>query len=678
MANIDNNKKKLKASARRGRARTVSNRLGVLYLIVLLAFVGLGIRLFYIVRNNNADYQRKILSQQSYDSKTLNAKRGEIIDANGTILAASKEKYNVILDVALLLTTDADKKLGNQCQTATVAALSRTFDVDAATINQYIYEVPTSRYFVVKKGIDYEEMARFLSYTTKPEEGMERESLYDKNVVGVWFEKYYVRDYPQKTVASDVIGFARYGASAAYGLEEYYNNILVGTNGRQYGYLSDDTTLEYTTIPATDGDTLVSTIDVNLQMMIEKHLKDYCEQYKDNARPGLGADNIGCVVMRVDTGEVLAMASYPSYDPNNPTDLSGLYTEEEINEMMENGTFQDACDKLWKNFCITDTYEPGSVMKPFTVAMGLETGKIRGNEGYDCSGYLTVADHDIYCHNRAGDGHLDVKGAVAQSCNVALMKMAAVIGKDTFLEFQNVFNFGLKTNIDLAGEGRTDSLVFNDKTLGESELATASFGHGFNVNMVQMAAGYCALVNGGYYYEPHMVSKIVSSGGAVIRNIEPRLIKQVISQSTSNKIVEYCNEVVTNGTGWRAKPLGYEIGGKTGTAETLPRGNGEYVVSFISHAPAVNPEIVCYVVIDRPNVSVQEDAKYATIVSKEILTDILPYLGIPMTEELTDEEKAELNARDLSVFTNRIPKVDDEEDENQTEDNSSENSDNQN
>ncbi|MCQ2523457.1 MAG: penicillin-binding protein 2 [Lachnospiraceae bacterium] len=671
-----NTKKKTKKSAKRGRARAVANRLGVLYLIVLLAFVGLSVRLFYIVRNNNNEYQKRILSQQAYDSKTLNAKRGEIVDANGTILAASKEKYNVILDVALLLSQDAQNQTGNMCQVATVNTLAREFGVDASIINQYIMDVPQSRYFVVKKGISYDEMARFLVYTTKPEEGKEAESLYNKDITGVWFEKYYVRDYPQGTLASDVLGFARNGAKAAYGLEEYYDDILTGTNGRQYGYLSDDTTLEYTTIPAVDGDTLVSTLDSNVQMMVEKHLREFCEQYKDNARAGLGANNIGCVVLKVDSGEVLAMASYPSFDPNDPTDLSVLYSEEEIQAMQEEGTFQDACDKLWKNFCITDTYEPGSVMKPFTVAMGLETGKVKGNEGYDCGGYLEFKglDNPIFCHNRNGDGHLDVKGAVAQSCNVALMKMVSVIGKDIFYEFQNIFNFGLKTNIDLAGEARTDSLVFTMNTLGESELATASFGQGFNVNMMQMAAGYAALVNGGYYYEPHVISKILSSSGAVIKNIEPRLIKQVISQSTSDKIIEYCNAVVTDGTGWRSKPLGYAIGGKTGTAETLPRGNGEYVVSFISHAPAFNPEIVCYVVIDRPNVSVQEDAKYATIVSKEILTDILPYLGIPMTEELSDEQKAELNERDLSVFTNRLPK--EEEDEPSDED--TENGENQN
>ena len=188
----------------------------------------------------------------------------------------------------------------------------------------------------------------------------------------------------------------------------------------------------------------------------------------------------------------------------------------------------------------------------------------------------------------------------------------------TKLNYQEVFNFGLRTNIDFTGETRTDSVVFNENTLHETELATASFGQGFNVTMIQMIAGYAALVNGGYYYEPHVVNRILTSGGSVVKNIEPRVVKQVISETTSAKIREYCNAVVTDGTGWRAKPAGYQVGGKTGTAETVPRGNGEYVVSFMCHAPADDHEIICYVVVDRPNVSVQEDAKYATIISQFI------------------------------------------------------------
>ena len=664
----------VKALTDKNRGKSVSNRLGVLFIIMLLAFVGLGIRLVSISRENNDEYQRKILAQSTYDSKTIPAKRGEIIDCNGTILATSKENYNVILDAKVLLAYEEQYKSANDLDDLsetpyrenTLNLLHSFFGADISYLNEYITNNPSSQYLIVKSGVEYEDKERFELYQTKPsdEDKSSENSLYNEYIKGVTFEKYYVRDYPQNSLACDVIGFSKSEGQASYGLEEYYNYELTGTSGRQYGFLSDDTTVELTTISATDGDSLVLTLDSNVQRMVEESLKSFALEYKDNAREGLGADNIGCIVMRADTGEILAMASYPDFDLNDPTDISSLYTEEEIKTMEEEGTLRDAYDALWKNFCIQDTYEPGSVMKPFTVAMGLETGKVTGYETYVCNGSLTVGDYEIHCHNTSGDGTLTVKGAVAQSCNVALMYMVETIGKKTFLEFQNIFNFGLKTNIDLSGETRTDSVVFTETTLGETELATASFGQGFNVTMIQMCAGYAALVNGGYYYEPHVVKQILNSSGAVVENIEPRLVKQVVSNSTSEKIVEYCNAVVTDGTGWRAKPLGYTIGGKTGTAETFPRGNGEYVVSFISHAPANDPEIICYVVIDRPNVEMQEDAKYATIVSKDILTKILPYLNIPMTEELTEEEMEELAAsEEITVYTNRIETEDSESEE---------------
>ena len=650
----------------RSQAKIVSNRLGVIFLIVLLAFVGLSARLIYITKENNNDYQHKILSQQAYDSQVINAKRGEIVDRNGTVLATSKESYNVILDVKNLLLHDENEGNTDGLE-HTLTALKNVFDIDTEKVRQYIKDTPKSQYYQVKKGVSYDDMSRFLMYTTKPEDEKQTDSLYDKNVNSVWFEKYYVRFYPQNTLACDTIGFSLNNGTASYGLEEYYNDLLTGVNGRKYGFLGDNSTQEITTIPASDGYKLVTTLDSNISLMVKKHLKDFMLEYKDNVREGFGANNVGCIIMNAKTGEILAMESYPDFDLNDPTDISEYYTEEQINTMKEEGTLKDTYDALWKNFCIQDTYEPGSVMKPFTVAMGLETGTIKGNEGYQCNGYLTIGGHEIYCHNRAGDGWLDIKGAVAQSCNVALMYMSRQIGAKNFLDYQEVFNFGLRTNIDLTGETRTDSVVFNENTLHETELATASFGQGFNVTMIQMIAGYAALVNGGYYYEPHVVNRILTSGGSVVKNIEPRVVKQVISETTSAKIREYCNAVVTDGTGWRAKPAGYQVGGKTGTAETVPRGNGEYVVSFMCHAPADDPEIICYVVVDRPNVSVQEDAKYATIISHEILTDVLPYLNIPMTEDLTETDIASLEERELSILTNRGEKEEEENTEDTAE-----------
>ena len=519
-----------------------------------------------------------------------------------------------------------------------------------------------SRYKVLAKRLEYEQIEGFLA--------MQNEE--DSLIKGIWFEEEYKRTYPGNTLACDVIGFTTSDNVGSYGLEEYYNDVLSGTPGREYGYLNNDSNLERTTIPAQDGNSIVTTIDINIQNIVEKHLKKFDEEYKDNAHEGNGSRNTGCIIMDVNSGEILAMASYPVYDLNNPRntdsmlgmpyiDEDGKVTGEYINAENvsrlndDSDLFYRHLNALWKNYCINDTYEPGSVSKPFTVAAGIESGSITGNEKYNCEGKLHVGDHDIKCHNIYGDGALSVAEGIERSCNVNMMYVAMATGISTFTEFQHIFNLGLKTNIDLAGEARTASLIFNENTMGPTDLATNSFGQGYNATMIQMITAFCSLINGGYYYEPHIVKKIVSPSGATVQNIEPRVLKQTISETTSAKVREMCNLVVSgeNGTGHTARPAGYMIGGKTGTAETLPRGNREYVVSFMGYAPADNPQIAIYVVVDRPNVpgSLMDDAKFATRIVRSILTEVLPYKGIFMTEELSDKEREELEALQIEIMT---------------------------
>ena len=227
--------------------------------------------------------------------------------------------------------------------------------------------------------------------------------------------------------------------------------------------------------------------------------------------------------------------------------------------------------------------------------------------------------------------------------------MGKQIGKSTFLEYQEKFNFGLKTNIDLYGESRTSSLVFNTQSMGDTELATSTFGQGYNVTMIQTIAAFASLINGGYYYEPHVVKQVTAPDGSIVENISPRVLKQTVSASTSELIRQYCKGVVDNGTGKTARPAGYSIGGKTGTAETVPRDKINYVVSFMGYAPADNPQIAIYVVVDRPNAVFQDDAKFATRIVRNILTEVLPYMNIYMTEELSDKEKEELDSLESTI-----------------------------
>ena len=639
----------------------MQKKLAVLFIIVLLAFVGLGVRLIWIANEKGIQYEKEILQQQSYDSTTIPFKRGEIVDAKGTPLAVSEKYYNLVIDAEII-------NYRPEYFEPTMAALAACFELDMSAIRAHVKTNTGSNYYVPLKLLTAQQKTKF-----------EEMAAENSNIQGVWFESVYKRVYPMSTLACDVIGFAGNDNVGSYGLEEYYNDILNGTTGREYGYLAADSTVERTIKPAEDGYTIHSTIDVNIQSIVEKYLFEFNEQYKNNYRTGNGAENVGCIIMEVDTGEVLAMASYPNFDLNNIYDKSRLlgsvliddtghytdtYVTQEILDTMEGDWLNYNLYGLWKNFCITDTYEPGSTFKPFTVAAALETGAITGNEVYQCNGKLHIGGHDIHCHIRTGDGAVSVQDSIAWSCNVALMKIGEALGKSNFAKFQRSFNFGLKTNIDLAGEARTIDLLY-DENMGDADLATNTFGQNFNVTMIQVISGFCSLINGGNYYEPHLVNKITNSDGAVIQNIEPRLLKQTVSASTSEKIRQYCTAVVmeeggSRRTGKTARPAGYAIGGKTGTAQTLPRGNKEYVVSFIGFAPADDPQIAIYVVVDRPNAEKQDDAKFATRIVRSILTEVLPYLNIYMTEDLSDAEIAELEELQIEIMGKQEEILEDE------------------
>lgn len=643
----------------------MQKKLVVLFGMVLLAFTGLSVRLIWLTRENGTSYQKQVLAQQQYDSKTLPYRRGDIVDAKGTKLATSEKVYNLVIDAKVMNTTLNGK---TPYLEPTLEALGQCFPgLDMTKIREHVQTNKTSSWYVPLKQLTYEEISSFKEAQNA-----------NSNIKGVWFEEEYKRTYPYGSLAADVIGFTGTDNEGSYGLEEYYNEVLNGINGREYGYLNDDLNLERTVKAAVDGSSIHSTIDANVQMIVEKYLKQFMEEYQDNDHPGNGAENVGCIIQWVNTGEILAMASAPSYDLNNVRDPQALLgsmmvgkvdKENGYYEIKKNGTVIDQTvldgmdedalylnlNNLWKNYCITGTYEPGSVAKPFTVAMALEKGVISPGTTFECSGYMEIGGYKIRCHNGA-EGTMTLEKAVAKSCNVTMMKIAQAVGAADFCEYQNIFNFGLKTNVDLAGEARTASLVYSADAMGPTDLATNSFGQNFNVTMIQMITAFSSLVNGGYYYEPHLVSRITNASGATVENIEPRILKQTISEETSAYIRQYCKAVVTEGTGKTARPAGYMIGGKTGTAETIDqnthkRSDTEHVVSFMGYAPADDPQIAIYVVVDRPNVSHQGDAKHATRLVRSILTEVLPYLNIFMTEELSDTEREELAALNLEITT---------------------------
>lgn len=636
----------------------MQKKLVVLFILLLLLFLGLIIRLVWITRENETDYQKQVLSQQRYTSTTIPFRRGNILDAKGTRLATSEKVYNLVIDAKVM-------NYKAQYVEPTLKALDEYFDLDMTAIRAHVTTNRNSSWYVALRQLTYEEISGFQAAQQE-----------DSNIQGVWFEEEYRRIYPYGSLASDVIGFSDRDNVGRYGLEEYYNDTLNGINGREYGYLNDDLTLERTVKSAVDGYDLHSTIDANLQMIVEKYLKQYNDEQTDAFTSGNGAENVGCVMMDVNSGEVLAMASYPPYDLGDVRNTSSLlgtrlleevtnaagYTEirktdtiitEEVLSSLSEEQLYVNLNYLWQNYCITGTYEPGSTAKPFTVAAALEDGAISPDLNLECTGALEIGGYDIKCHN-GPEGWLTLEQAVANSCNVSMMRIAQALGKDEFCEFQQIFNIGLKTNIDLAGEARTADLVYVADNMGPTDLATNSFGQNFNVTMIEMIAGFCSLINGGYYYEPHVVNKITNASGATVQNIEPRVLKQAISESTSELMRQYCRAVVEYGTGVTARPAGYMIGGKTGTAETIDpnthkRSETEHVVSFIGYAPADDPQVAIYVVVDRPNSERQGNARYATKIVRNILTEALPYLNIFMTEEVTEEERQELEALQLSI-----------------------------
>lgn len=649
----------------------MQKKLVILFILLLFVFTFLVVRLVWITRENETDYQKQVLSQQRYTSTTIPYRRGNILDVKGTRLATSEKVYNLVIDAKVM-------NYRSQYLDPTLKALDEHFDLDMSAVREHVTVNRNSSWYVPLKQLTYDEIS-----------GFQAAQQADSNIQGVWFEEEYRRIYPYDSLASDVIGFADRDNVGRYGLEEYYNDTLNGINGREYGYLNDDLTLERTVKSAVDGYDLHSTIDANLQMIVEKYLKQYDEEQKDSFTPGNGAENAACVMMDIDSGEVLAMASYPPYNLNdvrNTDSLLGtrlleevtnaagykeirktdtIITPEVLSSISEEQLYVNL-NYLWQNYCITGTYEPGSTAKPFTVAAALEEGVIAPDINLECTGALEIGGHRIQCHN-GPEGWLTLEQAVANSCNVSMMRIAQLLGNEEFCEFQQIFNIGLKTNIDLAGEARTANLVYVADNMGPTDLATNSFGQNFNVTMIEMLTGFCSLINGGYYYEPHVVNKITNASGATVQNIEPRVLKQTVSESTSELIRQYCRAVVEYGTGGTARPAGYMIGGKTGTAETIDpntnkRSETEHVVSFIGYAPADDPQIAIYVVVDRPNSDKQGNARYATKIVRNILTEALPYLNIFMTEEVTEAERQELDALQLSITSQYTQTPEGEED----------------
>lgn len=612
----------------------MSRKLVGLFLAVILALVGLAGKITYINATEGDRYSRIVLSQaqQKYESRTIPYRRGDILDRNGELLATSEKVYNVILDCKVVNDTieGADGTSTKRYYEPTIKALHDVLGLDEATVKSILDSDATkdSQYQVILKGISITQKQAFEDYTDTTSDEYKKLSDEEKseraNVRGVWFEDNYKRVYPHNSLACDTIGFTYSDNQADWGIEGYYDDVLNGVNGRQYGYFNTDADVEQTIIPAEDGKNVVSTIDINIQQIIRTAIENFNSKYSSGDSSKKGAENVGVVVMNPNNGEILGMDSTDWYDLNNPRDLTPFYTEEQISAM-DNAQMLEALNQIWRNYCVSDAYEPGSTFKPITSAAGLDAAAIANDSTFTCNGGETFNGVTVKCeHNH---GTLDLEGALKYSCNDYMMQLAEKIGGTQLLNYQKSFNFGSRTGVDLPGEGT--GVLFTEDTMGAIETATTSFGQGFTCTMLQEAAAFSACINGGIYYKPHVVSEVTDSSGAVVSSNDPVVRQRVISQAASDTIRKDLVSVVeSGGSGQKAKVEGYSMGGKTGTAQKLPRGNGKYLVSFIGYAPVENPQVVVYVVVDEPHVDMQDNNVYATGIAKEIFTNLLPYMNI--------------------------------------------------
>ena len=619
--NTERRRRADRKKTRKKRGMTIKKKILMTAGIFAVAFVGISIAVINVAHGKGDGYKKKYLAQQTYSSNPIIAKRGDILDRRGVALAKSVLVYNFVLEPKIILAKEADYK------DPTIKFASEYFGISTDELKQIIERNPDSMYQVVKKEISFDEKEKFVSAVNefnKRDTRKEKADTAKDMVVGYNFEGYYKRTYPLKTVASDIIGFTYSGDTAEWGIEGYYNSKLNGKNGVRYGYFNSNLELEETEIEAKNGLNIVTTIDSDAQKLTEDIIAEYQKTE--------GAQNVGIIVMNPNNGEIYVMASNKGYDLNNPRDLTPYFKQSEIDAMNEDKKLEEL-SRIWKNYCTSDIYEPGSTFKPFTVAACLEKNVIKSDDTFYCDGFEEVMDRRIRCVKRDGHGMISLSKSLEQSCNDVMMQIVRKLGKKDFARYQNLFGIGSRTGIDYPGE--TTGLAYNEEQLNPVELATSSFGQGVSVTMIQMAAGFSSIVNGGTYYKPHLVKELVNDAGVVVEKNEPVVMKKTVTKDTAEFIQKALYETVENGTGWRAKTTGYKLAGKTGTAQKLDNIDGKmvrsqtnYVLSFIGCAPYDNPQAVVYVVVDQPNIEDQTATGIASALAHEVVDKVFKVLGV--------------------------------------------------
>ena len=521
------------------------------------------------------------------------AKRGRILDRNGEILAANE----VVCTVSVIHSQieDEDK---------VIKVLAGELDMDVEEVTKKVKKVSSMEYIKTNVAKDIGDAIR------------------EYDLPGVKIDEDYKRVYPYNELASKVLGFTGADNQGILGLEAKYDTYLSGTNG-QILTLSDAGGIEIKgsredRILPVDGQDLYTTLDVNIQK--------YATQLAWETMVKKEAKQVSIIVMRPDNGEILAMANVPEYNLNSPYELNYEPDEEEAQKDK-----MDLLNNMWRNFCINDTYEPGSIFKTVTATAALETGVVGLNDSFTCSGATIVSDRRIRCHKTTGHGTQDFTHTVYNSCNPAFVEWGRRVGTDNMYLYMGKLGLLSKTGIDLSGEAGT--IIHKQENVGAVELATMSFGQSFQITPVQMLRAVSAIVNGGRLVTPHFGLYTGSSDGSVVNEFAYSTQDEAISSQTSETMKKILEGVVSEGGGTKAYIDGYSIGGKTATSQKLPRGSGKYISSFIGFAPADNPQVIAMCLIDEPT-GVYYGGTIAAPVVKTLYENILPYIGIERSVQL--------------------------------------------
>lgn len=597
--------------------RRMKRRLNVIVPIAL-ALVLIWV-LYNLGKTVSDPFYREYANAQQLSEDTIPADRGTIYDTNGEVLAESYTVWTVQLSPVTI--DQEDKEMVAQF-------LAETLELDYETVLKQCQQ--TNRYAVVKKQVE------------KPEADKIREFAQENGITAIALIEDTKRYYPNNDLASHVIGYVGSDNQGLGGIELEYDDILTGTPGKIVSAADANgnaiaTTYESEYAPV-DGQSLVLTIDSQIQYYVEKAL----DQAVADRNPSGGAC---AIVMNVNNGEILAMASYPDYNPNDPFTLYTSTQQAKLNQPVSEGstttyTNSDLLYQQWNNKCTSWTYQPGSVFKIFTGSSALEEGVIDMNTTFSCTGSMQVADRTFRCHNAAGHGVQTLLDAYVNSCNPAFIQIGQALGVHKFSEYYELYGFTEKTGIDLPGEeGGSSNLYIPEADMGPVELASSSFGQTTMVTPIQMATAISAAVNGGYLYQPHVVKEVLDQNGNVVQSYDATLKRQVISEEVSAELRECLEAMVSANGGSTAYIEGYRIGGKSGTSQKNNQ-DGHYVGSFAAFAPADDPEIVAMVVVDDPDLTL--GSYYGSAVAgpalQSIMGDTLSYLGY--SKEFTAEQIA--------------------------------------